>query len=285
MNHFIINILWTILGCSILILIYAIYYFYRSLKPPRFITPVTPEHYGLIYEKISFKTEDDVLMRGWFIPGINTDRAMIICHGYPFDKGNLLPLAKFLYPDFNLLLFDFRAMGESEGKITTVGYLEPLDLKAALNELEKRGFKKIGVLGYSLGASVALLTASDPRIKAIVADSPFASLNPLLDEMFQNLGPLRSLFKKILIYLGKTFLKINLNDISPEKIVRQVQTPIFLIHGDEDTQIKLDHAIQLKNVNPSIQLWIVSGADHGQAHELYSEEYEEKVRTFLNSFL
>lgn len=279
------NISFAVLCLTILIFIYAIYYFYRSLKPPRFITPVTPEHYGLAYEKISFKTEDNVLIRGWFLPNINSDRAIIICHGYPFDKGNLLPLAKFLTTDFSLLLFDFRAMGESEGKITTVGYLEPLDLKAALNELEKRGFKKIGVLGYSLGASVALLTASDPRIKAIIADSPFASLNPLLDEMLQNLGPFRFLFKKILIYLGRNFLKINLNDISPKEIVRQVQTPIFLIHGDEDRQIKLDHAIRLKEANPQSQLWIVSGADHGQAHELYMEEYEERVKTFLNSFL
>lgn len=311
MLHFLIKILELILACSILILIYAVYYFYRSLKPSRFITPVSPDHYGLVWEKVSLRTEDGLLIRGWFIPppvvsptgcdevgsasggttgggmipGVHSKRAMIVCHGYPFDKGNVLPLAKFLHSEYALLLFDFRAMGESEGNLTTVGYKEVLDLKAALDYLEKKGIQKIGVLGFSLGASVGLLAAEDPRIKAIVADSPFASMDKLLDEIFKNLFFLKKILKFLLIQLGKFFLKIKLEQISPERVIRKVQTPIFVIHGDEDTQVHLSHAIQLKEANPGIQLWIVPNSSHGEAHELYPVEYERRVKTFLNEHL
>lgn len=279
------NFLLIVSSLGVFIFLYALYYFYSSLKPSRFVSSINPSHFGLPWENIFFKTADGVVIKGWFIPSNLTSqerKAMIICHGYPFDKGNILPMFKFLHTEYNLLLFDFRAMGESEGNLTTVGYLEMEDVKAAIDFLGSKGIKKIGIFGSSMGAAVALMVSQDPRIKVIVADSPYASMDKLLDELLHNLFFMKRLFKIILKNLGKWFLKIELSQVHPEKAIQNIQKPILIIHGDQDGQVHFSHSLTLKKTNPNIELWIVKGSHHGKAHELYPGEYEKKLREFLN---
>ena len=272
-----------LLSCSFLFLLYAVQYFYRSLKPRRFITPLQPAYYGLPSEKIDLKTEDGILLAGWFLRNQESHNAIVICHGYPFDKGNVLPLAKFLFTQYNVLLFDFRAMGESEGNLTTIGYLETLDLKSAVEWLKKRNMQKIGVLGLSMGASVALLECDNRGIQAIIADSPFSSLDELLSEMFQSLFFLGRIFKKFLIFLGRAFLHMDIDKISPIEKISFSQSPILMIHGDQDHQISVNHSRRMKARYPDIEYWEIPGVHHVEAHDIFGEAYEKRVLNFLDS--
>jgi pimeloyl-ACP methyl ester carboxylesterase len=278
-------ILFFILSLISLFLVYAVYYFYRSLKPPRFITPVLPSHYGLSWENVTFETSDHVQLRGWFIPNPGAKSAVIVCHGYPFDKGNLLPLAKFLHADHHLFLFDFRAMGESGGKLSTVGFLERLDVAAALDYLDSKGIQKIGVLGYSLGGAVALFTARNEKIRSVVADSPFSSMDQQMNDMLQNLFFLKKFFIFVLKHMSKVFLRIDLGEIQPAKAVENLRKPILIIHGNEDHQVRLSHTEYFKKSNPGILFWIVPGCGHGAAHEMFREEYEKRVGDFFRQTL
>ncbi|MBI3266440.1 MAG: alpha/beta fold hydrolase [Chlamydiae bacterium] len=265
----------------ILILIYTLHYFYTSLKPPRFITPLTPAHYGLKWENVSFKTGDGLCLKGWWIPHLTSQQAIIICHGYPFDKGNVLPLSIFLHENYPLLFFDFRAMGESEGNVTTLGYRETRDIEAALDFLETKGIHEVALMGLSLGASTCLLASRDPRVQAMIADSPFASLNQLLDETLCKLGPAKKIFKILLVQLGRWFLKIDIAQVEPLKTIREGKIPILLIHGDKDTYINPSHSMRLKKARPDIEFWLVPDSQHGEAHERYPEEYEKRMNRFL----
>jgi pimeloyl-ACP methyl ester carboxylesterase len=154
---------------------------YSATHPRKRGVDITPESLGMGYENISFQTRDGLTLRGWFIPS-KTNRTIVVLHGYPFNKGNILDFAKFLHPLFQLFLFDFRAMGESDGKIATGGLKEQDDLKSALAFLRARkDVGEIGVYGFSYGASIALLAAPQEKgIKAIVADSGFSSQKLLL---------------------------------------------------------------------------------------------------------
>ena len=70
----------------------------------------------MAYQDVSFRTADGLTLRGWHIPSVKTTgKNLILLHGYPADKGNILPALAFLHEDFNLLLFDFRYLGKSEG--------------------------------------------------------------------------------------------------------------------------------------------------------------------------
>lgn len=71
----------------------------------------------------------------------------------------------------NVLLFDLRAHGRSEGKIISFGYLERQDVLGAVGFLHSRGIRRIGLLGFSLGGIVAMLSAAVCNdIAAVVTD-------------------------------------------------------------------------------------------------------------------
>src|SRR5919109_4351630 len=134
---------------------------YISVKPMKITSNTTPKDLGLPYEDISFTTEDNVTLRGWFIrrKQRSTPKTIIGLHGYPADKGDILPVIAFLAQKYNLLLFDFRYLGASGGRYSTIGAEKNRDLQSAVAFLRSRGLKEVGVWGFSMGAAVALMTA------------------------------------------------------------------------------------------------------------------------------
>src|SRR3989344_9389033 len=109
----------------ILIVTSSLYVFYNSTHPEKIVSQETPLKYGDNYGDVEFKS-DNLILKGWFISANNftTNKVIIALHGYPFDKGDILNQTLFLLKDYNLLLFDFRYFGFSEGKYTTLGFKE-----------------------------------------------------------------------------------------------------------------------------------------------------------------
>src|SRR3970282_2554644 len=98
------------------------------------------------YEAGAFRPAHGLTLRGWYIPAARTtEKTLILLHGYPADKGDILPALAFLHEDFNLLLFDFRYLGESEGSYSSAGAKEVEDLLAAIRFLKARGLEQVGV--------------------------------------------------------------------------------------------------------------------------------------------
>src|SRR5207244_10777079 len=100
--------------------------------------------------------------------------ALVLLHGYPAEKADVLPIAAALAPRFTVLLLDQRYFGQSGGRATTIGYRERGDLRRAIDVLAARGFNEVGVFGFSLGGAVALLAAAaDPPLRPAASSPPF----------------------------------------------------------------------------------------------------------------
>ena len=275
-----------------------------GIHPPRFRSEDNPNNYGLNYEEISFPTEDGLTLRGWFIPAESPVQPLpsqekgapdacatiLFGHGYPFDKANILQHSLFLHSRFNLLLFDFRYFGESEGAYTTAGLLEIRDVNAAVEYVKGRNDvdpTRLGAMGFSLSASSFIL-ARHPDLRAIVADSPYASLEKVVQQQFFFLpGPTKWPFVALTRVYARLLLGLRLSDGSPSKAVEELNIPILLIHGDKDSQIPLEHAREIyAQANPNTtELWLVRGADHGFAHAMEGYQYEIRVREFFERHL
>lgn len=283
---------WTLFGAFALFIwavIFSLYVYYIYTHPPRYVSSLTPKDYGLEYEVVDLNTIDGVKLRGWFIKSPIKDAPVIIgCHGYPFDKGNILDLATFLYPDYSLFLFDFRGMGESEGAVTSVAYHELKDLDSAVRYLNDRGIVNIGAIGFSQGAAV-ILQANNTQIRAIVADSTFKDMDSMIDLILRRLGPLKWLLNKLLRLWTRVFLKIDMDAISPIKNIKFLKCPVLFIHGGLDSQIPFEHSEELysiaKTYGKDAEIWIVPGADHGQGYYVNPIEYERRVKGFFNRIL
>ncbi len=274
---------YTLLG---IILVSALQ-FLLAIRPLSIHSNIGPSYFKLLHEAVTFVTNDGLKLKGWFIPGRGAKATVIVTHGYPADKGDLLPLAIFLHPQYNILLFDFRYFGESEGAITTVGYREQEDVRAAIRYLKHRGEKRIGGLGFSLGAAV-LLMIQDPDLQAVVADSSFADVDRMLEVVYRFLpGATKDPFVWTTRLYSRLFLDIDPRDISPLRAIRERTRPVLIIHGALDDQIPVEHARLLYEAAPRglAELWIVPDADHGQTYARMPMAYQEKVLSFFDRHL
>jgi dipeptidyl aminopeptidase/acylaminoacyl peptidase len=264
----------------ILILLISFFGVYTATHPRRALLDVTPDDMGLGYEEVSFETEDNLTLRGWFI-GSRIDKTIIVLHGYPFNRANILAFAKFLHPVFQVFVFDFRAMGESEGKRATGGLEEQKDLRAAVKYLEgRKDVGKIGVFGFSYGGSVALMT-EDIEVEAIVADSSFARLDHVVERMYPY-GILKWPFVWSSKVMAKVFFGIDTSKVAPVKSVKNLTVPVLFIHGTRDSQIPHQESERLfEAANEPKELWLIEGADHGAIPQAKRKEYEQRVRDFF----
>jgi len=279
------NILIIILLIVLFIIIFSFLIFMMSIKPGKWPIEFTPDSFNLDYENITVETSDKLKLKGWFLPGNKSNNTIIVMHGYPTNKADVLPFSMFLLKQYNVFLFDFRSFGESEGSYTTIGYKEVNDLDAAVKYLKSRkDVKNIGTLGYSLGASVALMDKND-NIKAIVSDSAYSSLNNMIEIMYKNFYFIKYPFVFLTKIYTKIFFKVDPIDISPKNAIEDINKPVLIIHGEKDSQIPVNEAHILHNANKETELWIVKNADHGEGYALNKKEYEKKVLEFFEKHL
>ena len=263
------------------LIIFSLLIFYMSIHPQKIITNLAPSDFGLNYEEVLFNSADGIKLSGWFIPHNKTKSAIIVMHGYPADKANLLGIAEFLAKEFNVFLFDFRSFGKSEGKYTTAGYLERNDLLGAIKYLEKeKNITKVGLYGFSLGGAVALMTNHE-NVKAIATDSAYAELSHMVQHMYKIFFVLKYPLAYLTKLYGILFLKINIDDASPVENIENIKIPILLIHAEKDSQIPVNEAYLLHDANKKAELWIVENAEHGITHSINPEKYEKKVIGFF----
>ena len=278
-------ILRIVLTVSALLILASAWLFYISIRPPKIVSSITPRNLNMAYEQVSFPTVDGLTLRGWFVPSEKkAAKTLILLHGYPADKGNILPALAFLHADFNLLLFDFRYLGESEGSYSTAGAKEVEDLLAAIRFLKTRGIEEVGVWGFSMGGAVGLMTIDKaPEIRAVVSESSYASLTEMALQLFR--VPLLNYPMAYLIgFWAKLFLGIDVRDVSPAEKIRNTTVPILITHSSTDAVVPFSQAKALQGAlinNPRAEFWFNDDFAHGQM----GSDYQSRVRNFFQKNL
>lgn len=145
-----------------------------------------PEDFGLSYEDVTFQTTDGLTLHGWFLTARGRPKGTVIhFHGNAGNIGAHVGLVAWLPPSgFNVLMFDYRGYGRSQGKVTRKGTI--LDGRAALDYVLTRkdvDKTRIFALGQSLGGAVATVVAAErTEIRAVVLDSTFSSYRRIAAE-------------------------------------------------------------------------------------------------------
>jgi len=278
-----------LIDAVIIIFVLTIILGWRAIIPPRMPIGLIPSDLGLPFEDIEIKTEDGKKLKGWLIYSSESTSIIICLHGYPANRSDILPVVSFLYPSFSLLLFDFRGHGESEGKVVYFGLKEYLDVKGAIDFLkgnEKTKNLKIGVWGYSLGASVGIISASKYKeIKCLVSDSSFANFPDMITHYYKNFGPLKYVFSSLSKLLGRFILRSDFMENSPENYIDRVNCPVLIIHSRKDDFVPFSHAEKLYNkAKGNKELFVLEGS-HTDFDARYNEEYRKKVKEFFNKYL
>ena len=293
-------ILASLAGLVILVLLamfmYAAWVAHNITKVERVSVTGHPSLLGLSWEDVTFSSRGDgVPLSGWYLPTAADDRCIILIQGTEHHRNSpeirALRLGKDLVDrGFSVFLFDLRARGASGGSRSSEGDREQWDVFGAIDYVTERGIpvERIGLLGFSLGAGVALLVAAqEPRIPAVVSDSGF--LDYMMDLQKLYIGPFRipSWFTFCVAFIGSVFFKADFSKVRPAEVVEQVEQPIFFIHGEDDPVISAEETVELHDISnkPEDRIWIVPDAEHVNAYRKMPRVYVDKVSQFFQRYI
>jgi uncharacterized protein len=150
---------------------------YWIVKPQRTSSEINMASFPGRPDEVDFSVPGSGNRRGWFFPGFRGAPTVILLHGYESSRGELLTLVSALQDhQYNVFVFDFTAHGANAG-VTTFGYREADEVRAAIDVLAKRNdvdAARFGLWGYNLGAYAALREAEkDPRVRALALDAVY----------------------------------------------------------------------------------------------------------------
>jgi fermentation-respiration switch protein FrsA (DUF1100 family) len=261
----------------------------------------TPFETGVEWEEVAFPGGDGGPTGGWLLARGDDAPAVLACGGYRGRRSDLLGISSRLWhAGFSVLLFDYAGYGDEPGPVT-LGYRELADARAALHYLQqRRPAAPLGAIGFSMGASIAImLAAREPSVRGVVADSPFSSQRDVVRfHMARDLGigpsPLAApLADAVLTLVDRSLARrfgFRLDDVHPLREVRRLgDRPLFLVHGEDDTTIPVAHgravATAAQAAGVPIETWFVPGAGHCQAYFSDRQTYCRRVARFFERSL
>jgi len=244
---------------------------------------------------IAIAARDGITLRAWSIrPDHGNGNAVILLHGLADNRVGMAGYAELLLSrGFSVLMPDARAHGTSGGNLATFGLLESEDIHRWLDWLEQNDRPEcIFGLGESMGAALLLQSLrSETRFCAVAAESPFASFREIgYDRVgqFFHTGPwlgrtlLRPTIEFAFVYARWKY-KLDFEQVSPENVVAATKIPVFLIHGQIDSNIPVRHSRLIAARNPAVSLWEVPNADHCGAIGANPDEFNEKLIRWFDS--
>ena len=203
------------------------------------------------------------------------DKIVIICHGFAGNKNrNFIHLLDdyLIKNNFSVLIFDFTGNGESEGEFSDGTYTQEIDdLGKAVDFVEKIGYKKICLMGHSMGGAVSILRASrDKRVNCLISIASPGEDKFRFRKKYVNTEEKRKQLDKqgyvIMEKNNKRLTKEFLDDAEKKDLkeaVQKIKIPFLMIHGEDDETVPLHEAKELyKDANEPKALEIISHADH-----------------------
>jgi pimeloyl-ACP methyl ester carboxylesterase len=204
--------------------------------------------------------------------GARVKGTVLVLHGFLNNHGQMMGVGQSLRDaGYRAVLVDLRGHGESTGTYITYGVEDARDLSQLLDFLEQRHLCEdaVGVYGASYGAASAILLAGrDPRVKAVVAVAPFASLQEEAPYFGKHILPVPGLFFSSLDYkyivnrMGQVGgFDPDLSD--PLAAIRKTSAHVRLFHGDTDLITPCHASEELAAAAPGrTELTILHGKGH-----------------------
>lgn len=250
----------------------------------------SPWEVQVAHEPISFQTADGLTIRGWWFDRPESTRVVIGLTGHRGTKTDLLGIGSGLWrAGNNVLLFDYRGCGQSDAGRQSLAHHEMADAQAAVRyALDRVPDARLGVIGYSMGGAIAiLLTAREPQIRAVVADSPFATMRDVVMHAYRR----RRLPPRPLLDLTDALTQWRygypFGAVRPIDVIGQIAPrPLLLMHGTADEVIPVEHGYRLyEAASEPKELWIFEGATHCGGYFADRPHYVGRVAQFFANAL
>jgi pimeloyl-ACP methyl ester carboxylesterase len=243
-------------------------------------------------ETVRLRTEDGLDLGGWLFPPADPAAPLVVAlHGYRGDRSEVLGIGSYLWRHgYGVVLPDFRGRGANRPGKISMGAYETRDLAAALGWIrETRPGAPVGLVGYSMGAAVALMEGGrHPQVKAIVADCAYATQAGVLSYGVQRLIRLRGDFilpAAALFHRG--YGRPGFAEVAPiEHALEWRGRALFFIGAELDRTVAPEDTRRLFEAAPEPKvLWMARAAPHCGAYFQDRARYCRLVGQFFERYL
>jgi 1,2-diacylglycerol 3-alpha-glucosyltransferase len=232
-------------------------------------------------------TEDGKRIAFFHVKG-GFSKVVIVAHGFYTNKDTVLfkGMADAFSKEYDVIVFDFRGHGKSSDVFTWTAH-EQKDLRAIIAYAKENRYAKIGVVGFSLGAAIALIEAScHHNIDSVIAVSTPADLGSINYHFWE-----KEMWEDLKLNFGIKGRgkgvrpgSLSLQKTRPRDIVDKVSpTPVLFLHGEKDWLVKVRHSQFLfdKAKDPKALTIIKDG---GHAERMFDAFPEQFMKVCLDRF-
>ena len=247
----------------------------------------------------SFNVLDgEVTLSGWWFDNPNAEKTVIVLHGVGSSKqsAGVLTSAGMLYKsNFDVVVFDYQDHGSSTclDKVHGAGVHEAYNTRAVIEWLIKEKGKtkeNIGLLGFSLGAMVALNThgLTDNFTSSIVVDPP-VDFDTILREELEYQG-VPSIVASALRFYWFTRTGESIDDLTPEKALTSGNSQeLYIVSNLLDERVRPHHRDKLVSIaqNLGIPHSIKYYGNYGHVENVWGsiDEWENTILDYFNRTL
>lgn len=256
-----------------------------GFRAPRMRERGTPADLGLAYEAVRIPTASGKQLFAWWLPVSAADTSIIILHGWGGNAELMLPMAQpFQQAGINVLLIDARNHGNSDADTFSSLPRFAEDLDHAIDWLRQKHpvqSRRLALLGHSVGAGAALLSASRTRdITAVISISAFAHPEWMMKRYLQRFH-LPDLVVGLVLNYVQWIIGHRFSDIAPLSTVCRIDCPILLVHGRADTTVPVEDARAIAAGCPesNITLLEIDEAEHDSVDKI--EQHGFALVSFL----
>ena len=230
-------------------------------------------------EEVWFTAADGTRLHGWLFRGESSPETatIIYFHG---NGGNITNIdwvgQRLARRGFDVLLFDYRGYGRSEGEAGSESGLYADGDAALAFVVKERGARpeRVVLYGQSLGTTVVVDVASRQNVGAVILESGLSSAS--------------SVARTALPWLPAWLHFLATNRFESAQKLAQVKAPVLITHGDPDPVIPTEEARTLfAGANEPKELLILPGAGHnvfGSQGDEYLNQIERFIRDALKPF-
>lgn len=236
-----------------------------------------PDQFQTKFEVLTFKSIDGTKLSAWKLLSTKSPakNLVVFFHGNAQNlTAHFVNLVWMMEHDYDVLIFDYRGYGLSEGKPEPKGVSE--DGFAFLNygyeQFKKNNYEKFIVYAQSLGGAVALKSLEDfkhlDEISLLVLDSTF--LSPRLVA--------RDKTNRVLQYLISNDYTAN------PKLEHLKAVPVLSIHSKSDNVVDYQLGLDVFNLLPGRKkdMWSVETPGHGNVYYVEKLKYQKLFIEYVN---
>lgn len=227
----------------------------------------TPADWRLAYEDVFIDVTPAERIHAWYFPVDTSANTIVLCHG---NAGNIVnrieSAAYWVSLGANVLLFDYRGYGRSDGQPGEEEcYEDALAALGWLQESKGTSLESIVLFGRSLGGAVAVEAATRVPCAGLVVESSFTSAADMGRRMYPFL-PIGLLIRYRFDSLSK---------------IGRVSCPVLITHSPQDEIVPYDMGESLFEAAPAPKRFVELSGGHNDREYYDIPAYRASVLSLI----